>query len=174
MTRAERVLAAVRERLAAEPESVLPVLELLAFPDALIDPEDEVTNSLARTVNEHRMVAALREIRERSYSTGEVAEMLGGVTRQAVSARVAKGQLMSIEISRRSYFPDWQFVRGRPAKGLRDVIAALTEIGEDTFSADALMRTPLPEEDGRTPADLLAAGDVERARHYVYAVGGGF
>ena len=50
----------------------------------------------------------------------------------------------------------------------------MTELGEDALSADALMRTALPEEGGRSPADLLAAGDVDLVVHYVWAVGGGF
>jgi hypothetical protein len=113
-------------------------------------------------------------LRARSYTTAEVAEMLGGVSRQAVSARVAKGRLMSIEISGRSYFPSWQFVGGRPVSGLPEVIEALNQLGEDTLSADALMRGALPDEGGRSIADVLVAGDLELALHYVWAVGGGF
>jgi hypothetical protein len=37
-----------------------------------------------------------------------------------------------------------------------------------------MMTNPLPEEGGRTIADILLAGDVELALHYVRAVGGGF
>jgi hypothetical protein len=174
VTRSETVLAAVKRRLADEPENVLPTLELLADPDALPDPDDEATISLAKTLNAHRVVAVLRELRARSYTTAEVADMLGGMSRQAVSLRVANQRLMAIEISRRSYFPPWQFVNGRPADRLPEVIEALVQTGHDTFTADGLMRTRLPEEDGRTPADLLAAGDVERTVHYVWAIGGGF
>jgi hypothetical protein len=36
------------------------------------------------------------------------------------------------------------------------------------------MTNPLPEEGGRTIADVLAAGDPDLALHYVWAVGGGF
>jgi hypothetical protein len=168
------VLEAVRRRLEEEPDQVLPTLRLLADPDALADPSDETTKELARTLNAYRVATALRELRARSYTTADVAELLGGVSRQAVSARVAKGRLMSIEISGRSYFPSWQFVDGRPVQGLPDVIAALRGCGCDTFSADAIMCGALPEEEGRTPADLLAAGDVDLAVHYVWAVGGGF
>ena len=168
------VLEAVRRRLEEEPERVLPVLRLLADPAALADPADETTVTLAKTLNAYREVTALRELRARSYTTSEVADLLGGMSRQAVSARVAKGQLMSIEISGRSYFPSWQFVDGRPVEGLPQVIAALTELGEDTLSADALMRGELPEEGGRTIAEVLAAGNVELAVHYIWAVGGGF
>ena len=175
LTAADReVLAAVRKRLAAEPETVLPALRVLADPEAMPEPDDDATVSLAKTLNAHRMVALLRELRARCYTTAQVGELLGGVSRQAVSQRVANRRLMSIEISRHSYFPEWQFVGGRIADGLPEVIAALDAGGYDTFSADSLMRTAISEERGRTAADLLAAGDLTTALHYIRIAGGGF
>jgi hypothetical protein len=173
MSSNDAVLAAVRRRLDSEPERVLPALQLLADPDALADPHDDTTVTLTKTLNAYREATALRELRARSYTTADVAQMLGGVSRQAVSARVAKGQLMSIEISRRSYFPSWQFVNGRPVTGLAEVITALTVDDGDVLAADALMRNPLPEEGGRSPAQLLASGDVTRTLHYIRVAGGG-
>lgn len=170
----QAVLTAVRRRLVDEPDQVLPTLRLLADPDALADDADESTISLAKTLNAHRVVALLRELRARSYTTTEVAGMLGGVSRQAVSQRVANGRLASIEISGKSYFPSWQFVDGLPADGLPAVIAALAQARPGLLGADAVMRTELPEEGGRTPADLLAVGDLARALHYVRVIGSGF
>jgi Predicted transcriptional regulator len=172
--RNDAVLEAVRQRLEEDPTSVLPTLRLLIDPDALADPLDESTVKLAKTLNAYRVVASLRELRERAYSTAEVAEMLGGISRQAVSQRVAKGQLMSIQISGKAWFPDWQFENGLPIDGLPQVIAALREMDVGTWGADALARNPIPEENGRTLADILAVGDVDRAVHYAYALGGGF
>ena len=166
------MLDAVRRRLEEDPENVLPTLRLLIDPDT--NPLDESTVALAKTLNAYRVVSRLREIRARSYSTTDVAELLGGVSRQAVSQRVAKGQLMSIQISGKAYFPDWQFIDGLPVTGLTEVITALHDAGQDTFTADSVMRTSLPEERGRTPADVLAAGDVDRAVHYVRVIGAGF
>jgi hypothetical protein len=170
--RNDAVLAAVRKRLEEDPDNVLPTLRLLIDPTS--NPLDESSLALAKMLNQYRVVTALRELRGRSYTTAEVAELLGGISRQAVSQRVAKGQLMSIQISGRAYYPDWQFVDGRPAERLPEIIAALRETEHETFSADAVMRTHLPEEGGRTPADLLAAGQSDLALHYVWAVGGGF
>lgn len=172
--RNEAVLTAVRQRLEDDPDSVLPTLRLLADPDGPVRAVDDSTLSLARTLNHHRIVARLRELRARSYSTAQVAELLGGISRQAVSARVAKGRLMSIQISGKAWFPDWQFASGRPLHRLDEAIAALQQTGHDTLSADALMTNPLPEEGGRTVADLLATGAAERALHYIWAAGGGF
>jgi hypothetical protein len=168
---ARTVLTAVARRLADEPQEVLPTLRLLADPDALADEADESSISLARTLNEHRVVATLRELRQRSYTTAQVGELLGGVSRQAVSQRVVSGRLMAIEISGRSYFPDWQFGATGPLPGLAQVVAEFAEAGHNTFSADAVMRHPLPEEAGRSPAELLAAGEVELVRHYIRAAG---
>ena len=170
----QAVLAAVKKRLAEEPDAVLPVLKLLIDPDALIDPGDDDTRSLARTVNAYRVVSRLREVREHSYSTDEVRAMLGGVSRQAVSQRVRNERLMSLEISGKYWFPDWQFKNGQVVAGLADVIKALRESGADTLGADAIMRHGLPEEGGRSAADLLHAGDIEGAVHYAAALGHGF
>lgn len=171
VTRDRTVLDAVERRLADDREHVLPTLQLLADPDALAEAADDASVSLARTLNHHRMVAALRELRANSLTTTEVAELLGGVSRQAVSLRVRGRRLLAIEISGRSYFPDWQFGPHGPLDGLPEVIAELVEAGQDTFTADALMRAPLAEEGGRSPADLLARGDVERTLHYVRTAG---
>jgi hypothetical protein len=170
----QAVLTAVKQRLADDPHRVMPTLRLLADPDALAEEADDASISLARTLNAHRIVALLRELRARSYTTAQVSELLGGVSRQAVSLRVANGRLMSVEISRRSYFPEWQFGSLGVLDGVPRVVAALTAGGRDVLAADALMLTPLDEEDGRTPADLLAAGDVDRALHYIRVAGGGF
>lgn len=172
--RNEAVLTAVRQRLEEEPETVLPTLRLLIDPHQSEDPLDESTVALAKTLNAYRVVAQLRELRARSYTTAQVADMLGGMSRQAVSQRVAKNQLMSIQISGKAYFPEWQFAGGRPIERLGDVVAALRAGDCDTFTADAVMRTALPEEDGRTPAQLVAAGEIDRALHYIRIVGGGF
>lgn len=175
MTASNRaVMAAVRKRLADEPDRVLPALRLIADPDALVDPSDQSTVALARSLNAHRIVALLREFRARSYTTEQVRELLGGISRQAVSQRVANGRLMAVEISGRSHFPDWQFLDGRVVDGLDAVLAELGEVGKRGLAADALMRTSLAEEGGSTPVDLLVAGDVDRAVHYVRAIGGGF
>ncbi len=170
----QTLLAAVGRRLAEEPERVLTALQVIADPDALVAADDESTISLARTVNAHRVVAALRELRARAYSTEQVRALLGGISRQAVSQRVRSSRLMAIEISGRSWFPDWQFVDGRLVDGLPQVVRALTAGGENAFSAEGLMRSSLPEEGGRSIADLLAAGELDLVLHYLRAVGGGF
>jgi hypothetical protein len=151
----------------------MPTLRLLADPDALPDNDDLETVELARKVNAERLAARRAEFRGHALSTAEVRNLLG-VTRQAIAARVANDSLLALQIGGTSYFPDWQFGSDGPLAGLGKVLAALVSRGRGALAADALMRSPLPEENGRSPADLLADGDVDRVLHYVVAAGGGF
>lgn len=168
------VLAAVARRLEEDPEHVLGTLRLIADPEAVAEPDDTVTVELARAVNAQRLAERWAQFRASSYVTGQVRQLLGGITRQAVALRVAKGRLLAADIGGRLRFPDWQFGADGTLPGLPQVLDALADGEHGPLAADALMRTPLPEEDGRSPADLLAAGDVESAVHYVRTAGGGF
>jgi hypothetical protein len=167
------VLEAVARRLDEDPQHVMPTLRLLANPDELPVAADEHTAGLARRINAERLAGRRSEFRARALATGEVRELLGGVSRQAVAARVAHRQLLACEIAGRLYFPDWQFGADGPLPGLRLVIAALLDAGRGPLAADALMRTPLAEEDGRTPAHLLGAGQLALVLHYIAVAGGG-
>lgn len=169
----QAVLDAVARRLAETPDQVLPTLRLLADPDALPGGYEQTAVALSRRLNAERMQEHLTTFRTQAYTTGEVRELLGGVTRQAAASRVASGSLLALEIAGRSYFPAWQFGPDGPWPGLGKVLHALVEGGRGALASDALMRTPLPEERGRTPADLLAAGRVGDAVHYVVTAGGG-
>lgn len=167
------VLEAVARRLEEDPQNVMPTLRLLADQDALPVAADEKTVELARQVNAERLAVRRAEFRARAHPTSEVRALLGGVTRQAVAFRVANKGLLSLELAGTSYFPDWQFGPDGPLPGLNRVVVALRAAGRGVLAADALMRTPLEEERGRTPAQLLAAGDVDGAVHYITVAGGG-
>jgi hypothetical protein len=165
------VLDAVARRLAEDPDHVLATLRLIGDVDAVPDAGDSETVALARRVNADRLATRRAQFRAGSLTTAEVARLLGGVSRQAVASRVASGTLLALEIGGRSYFPDWQFGDDGPLAGLPRVLTAVRHHG--ALGTDALMRTPLPEEDGRTPAELLAAGELDRAEHYARIAGTG-
>jgi hypothetical protein len=169
----EPVLAAVARRLREAPDEVLPTLRLLADPDALPERSDDHVVAVARRVNAHRLQEHLARFREGALSTAEVREALGGVTRQAVAGRVASGSLLSLEIAGRSWFPSWQFGPEGVLPGLVRVLQALVEDGRGALAADALARAPLTEERGASVADLLAAGRVDDAVHYVRTAAAG-
>jgi len=159
--------------LEEDPARVLPTLRLLADQDALPEAVDEKTIELARQLNVERLAARRAEFRSRAHPTSEVRVLLGGVTRQAVALRVANKGLLSLELGGTSYFPDWQFGPDGSRPGVNRVVAALTDAGRGVLAGDRLMRTALEEERGRTPAQLLAAGDVDGALHYITVAGGG-
>lgn len=169
---AQAVLDAVAQRVRDDPAQVLPTLRLLADPDALPEVSDTETLTLARKVNAERLAALRARFRAGALPTAQVRSLLG-VSRQAVAARVANRTLLALELGGTSYFPDWQFGADGVVAGLGRLIAALTEQGRGVLAADALMRTPLPEEDGASPAQLLATGHLAAALHYVHGAGGG-
>ena len=128
------------------------------------------TVALAHTVNDRRLVERREQFRSLALTTGQVRELLGGVSRQAVALRVANGGLLSLELAGRSLFPDWQFSEDGVRPGLRAVLALLRHGGRGALAADALMRTPVAG--GRTPADLFAAGETELVQHHLSLAGG--
>jgi hypothetical protein len=172
MTTAQAVLDAVADRLDTEPETVLPVLELIADPDSPGRTTKTLT-ATARRLNADRLRHAKAQFRAGALDTIAVRDILGGVSRQAVAQRVSHGSLLAAEIAGRLYFPDWQFTDEGPLPRLKDLIGLLVTAGRGALAADTLMRTPLPEENGASPADLLRRGQFDRAVHYVTAVGAG-
>jgi hypothetical protein len=167
------VLEAVARRLESDPQRVLPTLRLLADPDAMPDAADEQTVALARRVNSERLTGLLSDFRSRAVDTVTVRELLGGVTRQAVAFRAAHGQLLALAVGGRLCFPAWQFSTAGALPHLPEVIAALVGDGmRGVLASDALMLTPLPEEGGLTPAELMAAGRIDDVLHYVRSAGG--
>lgn len=162
------VLDALAVRLRDTPDEVLPVLRLLTDPDALpATPAPDGVVQLARRVNAHRLEERLAAFRAGALTTEQVRALLGGVTRQAVSARVASRTLLALEIGGRSWFPDWQFGESGTLPGLAALLKVLLRGRRSVLGADALVRTPLPEEGGLSVADLLADGRVDDALHYV-------
>lgn len=80
------------------------------------------------------------------------------------------GRLLAVRYGNTTWFPKWQFTAdGRILPRLGELLAVLPA---DPLAADALMRTPLPEEKGRSPADLLRRGRFDRALHYAATAGG--
>lgn len=167
------VLDAIARRLRESPDEVLPTLRVLADPDALPEPSDDHVVGVARRVNAHRLQEHLARFRAGALSTGEVREALGGVTRQAVAARVASRSLLSLEIAGRSWFPAWQFGPEGVRAGLPRVVQALAEGGRGALAADSLARAPIAEEGGASVAELLAAGRVDDALHYIRTAAAG-
>lgn len=171
MTAAQSILEAVARRLEEDPQHILPTLRLLGDLDALPDTHDAHSLALARDLNAERLAERQRTFRQRALTTSQMRAVLGGITRQAVADRVKAGSLLKLELAGRSYFPDWQIGPDGPVPGLSQVLTALRGTGRGALAADALMRAPLPETGNRSPADLLAQGDLDSALHYILIAG---
>lgn len=160
----ERVAA----RLAEDPQHVGPVLRLIADPDVL--PGRTTLSDQAQSANAQRLAAARADFTEHALRGEQVRALLGGISRQALNQRVRAGRLLALHQANTSWFPRWQFdADGRPRPQLGQLLPVLPA---DALAADRLMRAPVGELDGRSPADLLEAGDLELAVHYARTAGG--
>jgi hypothetical protein len=101
-----------------------------------------------------------------------VVKLVGSIgDRKGVDRRRRRGQLLGWRAGGRTLHPDWQFDprRGDTRPGLPMVLEALSEVAPDPQAADALMRAPREDLDGRALADLLAAGQIETVLRLVRA-----
>jgi hypothetical protein len=168
----QRVLDMVAQRLHSEPNRVLPTLRLLIDADSLVQVDDDRTLELARTLNTQRLAELRAAFQTRALTTAQVMGVLG-VSRQALSARVGHRRLLAVEIGGTLRFPDWQFGLDGLVSGVDKVVPELLEGRRGVLAADAIMRTPLEDEAGRSPARLLADGQLELCLHYVRTAGAG-
>src|SRR3954470_17651136 len=88
-----------------------------------------------------------------------------GVSRQRLHQLVKAGRLVVVlaKDRRSSLYPAWQFAGdGTQLPGLMAVIAAAREAEMDAETLHFFMVEPSERLGGRTPADLLAAGEADR------------
>jgi hypothetical protein len=126
----------------------------------------------ARLVNARRLAERREAASGATLDTAQVVELVRSLSdRKGVDRRRQRGQLLGWRVGSRTLHPDWQFDRrrGDTRPGLADVLGALAEVTPDAEAADALMRAPREELDGRSLADLLAAGRVETVVRLVRA-----
>ncbi len=104
------------------------------------------------------------------YDTAGARAALDGVSKQAVSQRVADGRMLALRLApdgsgrERLVYPVWQFV---PVV-LRHLPRVLAAAGFDAervvtgWTIAAWLTTPDPATSGRTPLEMLRAGHVEQ------------
>jgi hypothetical protein len=162
------LLERVAARLAEDPQHVGPVLRLIADPDHT--PRRTTLSKQAQELNLQRLVSVRTELTEHALRGEQVRELLGGISRQALHQRVRAGRLLALHQANASWFPRWQFdAAGRPRAELKELLALLPR---DVMAADRLMRAPVDELGGRSPAELLEAGETDLAVHYARTAGG--
>ena len=126
----------------------------------------------ARLVNARRLAERREAAAAAALDTGQVVALVRSLSdRKGVDRRRRRGQLLGWRAGARTLHPDWQFDarRGDTRRGLPLVVAALAEVTADPQAADALMRAPRDDLDGRSLADLFAAGRVETVVRLVRA-----
>ncbi|MGI8873076.1 MAG: hypothetical protein ACR2KP_01860 [Egibacteraceae bacterium] len=98
------------------------------------------------------------------YRTAQVAAVLGGVSRQAVADRRARGRLLGLRTSDGVWvYPAFQFTGSTVLPGLTDLLGCFDGDSVDGWTLTSWLRSPRAGLDGRSVLDLLAEGDVERA-----------
>ena len=170
-----RAIRVLEERAAFDLELAEAVVFLAGDADGPEDPFGRPAAGVvaaARAVNERR----LRQRREGldGLDTAEVVGLIGSISdRKGVDRRRRRGQLLGWRVGTRTLHPAWQFDRrlGDTRPGLTRVLAALAEVTSDAQTADALMTAPRDDLDGRTLADLFAAGRLETALRLIRMAG---
>lgn len=170
VARTDALLAQVADQLRQEPDRVRPILELLVDPDALATEPDAQADiaAAARRINQARQAQLSASFVAESLSTEDVRARLGGISRQAVSERVRTGRLLGARLGGTLRMPAWQFGPDGVVAGLPRVLALLASRGS-AVAAQAWMRTPIADEGGRSAADLVIAGELDLALHYLNA-----
>jgi hypothetical protein len=76
------------------------------------------------------------------YGTGQVRQLLGGITRQAVDDRVRRRRLLALRTAdRKNVYPTFQFDRrGQVLAGLPQVLSAFSDTGVDGWTLASWLR----------------------------------
>jgi len=165
----------LEEQTSDDPALAEAVLFLAGDPGGPADPFAPLSEGVAgaaRLVNARRLAERREAAVAAALDTGQVVDLVGSINdRKGVDRRRRRGQLLGWRSGARSLHPDWQFDarRGDTRPGLPVVLAALGDVAPDPEAADALMRAPRDDLDGRSLADLFAAGRVETVVRLVHA-----
>ncbi len=107
-------------------------------------------------LDDEQVAARWAEVLEGFYTADTVGEMLGGVTKQAVSKRA---DLLALRTGRgRVVYPKMQFRRSRPAPGMAAVLAAVPDTVVDRWTLAGWLAAPNRQLDGERPVDALHDG----------------
>lgn len=115
----------------------------------------------------------VREILQEEGGTvgaGEMGELLGGISAQAVDKRRRKGKLLALPAGKGGYrYPVWQVRGGTVIEGFEDVLAVFGV--EDPWMRAAFFLSGDARLGGDRPLDRLNRGDVEAVKQAAAAYG---
>lgn len=97
------------------------------------------------------------------YSTNALTKMWN-ITRQGVNKRVKEGRLLTLYVQGKNLFPTFQFDGKRVREDVLHIVDLL-RASSDPFTIAQWLRTPLVEAEGRTPLELLDAGESAQAEN---------
>jgi hypothetical protein len=138
-------------------EAVLPLIEDLVLEDARDSP---LARARLRGIRRKR---EMLEAEGGSVGTAEVAEILGGISKQAVDKRRERGTILALPRGGGEYaFPLWQFddnTRDGLLPGLARVLRGFSV--ENPWMRAEFMLAPNARLGGKRPLDALRNGEVE-------------
>ena len=139
------LLAKVAQRAETDPDTVLPVLRVLAGQEPYAEDGsqdlDAATMAVVLRVNRARVLADRADFREHAWTAEQVAEHLGVGSRQAVAQRRQRGTLVGAKLGTQTFYPQWQFGPDGLADGLGRLLELLRGAGvDDAREADSVLR----------------------------------
>jgi hypothetical protein len=105
-----------------------------------------------------------------TVGVGEMGELLGGISAQAVDRRRRKGRLLALPVGKGSYrYPVWQVADGAVIEGFEEVLPSFGV--EDPWMRAAFFLSGDARLGGERPLDRLRQGDIEAVKRAAAAYG---
>ncbi len=120
--------------------------------------------------NRARLARARQAVYDTSVPRGEVAHLLD-VSPNQVSNLLASQRLVALDGPDGQRFPDWQFDLGAQRVRVDGIDRVMAAMPAGVLGLSQWMATPNATLDGRTPAHVLATGDVDAVVAAASAVG---
>jgi hypothetical protein len=133
----------------------------------------EVALEAARMRNLVRVLQDRARLREESFRTGEVEDLLV-VGRERLRQMRERGEILGVVRGERrpTLYPRWQFgADGEILEGRPDVISAAQEVGMGPEELHFFMTEPDERLGGEPPVDLLRRGETERVVDLLLSAG---
>jgi hypothetical protein len=97
-------------------------------------------------------------------SSAEARDLLGGISREALRKRVARGSVVALrDDAGLVRYPRWQFdaASGTPFEAVKRLNEIFADAGLDSWALASFATAPQPELSNRPPVDAFADADLE-------------
>jgi hypothetical protein len=148
--------APLADRVAARAQNDVRFARVLtALLDAPSTPRGTLERVAARSLNQQRRAALVRDFVDGSIPTPDVQSLLNLRTPQAVHRLRTRGKLLGTAVGNQTYFPAWQFDADRVRADLPRILELLGRYTSDPLAADRIMRLEHPELKDTSVAEAL-------------------